>query len=93
MYGQQNIIYIEMYGQQNITYIELYGQQNITYIEMYGQQNITYIEMYGQQNITFNDPCLPVKNIDATMLTRVWLELEYRIDVCPVARGAHVEHI
>jgi hypothetical protein len=26
------------------------------------------------------------------MLTRVWQELEYRIDVCPVTRGAHTEH-
>jgi hypothetical protein len=32
-----------------------------------------------------------VKNIDAPMLTRVWQELEYRIDVCHVTRGAHVE--
>jgi hypothetical protein len=30
-----------------------------------------------------------VKNIDALMLTRVWQELEYRIDVCRVTRGAH----
>jgi hypothetical protein len=29
-----------------------------------------------------------VKNIDAPMLTRVWQELEYRIDVCRVTRGA-----
>jgi hypothetical protein len=34
-----------------------------------------------------------VKNTDAPMLTRVWLELEYRIDVCRVTRGAHVEHL
>ena len=34
-----------------------------------------------------------VKNIDATMLARVGQELEYRIDVCPVTRGAHVEHL
>jgi hypothetical protein len=33
-----------------------------------------------------------VKNIDAPMLTGVWQELEYRIDVCRVTRGAHVEH-
>jgi len=33
-----------------------------------------------------------VKNIDAPMLTRVWQELEYRIDVCRVTRGAHIEH-
>jgi len=34
-----------------------------------------------------------VKNIDATMLTRVWQELEYRIDVCRVTGGAHIEHL
>ena len=26
-------------------------------------------------------------------LTLVWQELEYRIDVCRVTRGAHIEHI
>jgi hypothetical protein len=34
-----------------------------------------------------------VKNIDAPMLTRVWQELEYRIDVCRVTRGAHIERL
>jgi hypothetical protein len=33
-----------------------------------------------------------VKNIDASMLTGVWQELEYYIDVCRVTRGAHIEH-
>jgi hypothetical protein len=33
-----------------------------------------------------------VKNIDAPMLKRVWQELKYRIDVCRVTRGAHIEH-
>jgi len=33
-----------------------------------------------------------VKNIDAPMLTRVWQELEYRIDVFRVTRGANIEH-
>jgi len=37
--------------------------------------------------------CSTVKNIDAPMLTRVWQELEYRIDVCRVTRGAHIEHL
>jgi hypothetical protein len=27
----------------------------------------------------------------STMLTRVWQELEYRIDVCRDTRGAHIE--
>jgi hypothetical protein len=28
-----------------------------------------------------------------TRLTRVWQQLEYRIDVRRVTRGAHIEHI
>jgi len=27
------------------------------------------------------------------MLARVWQQLEYRIDVCRVTRGAHIEHL
>jgi len=27
------------------------------------------------------------------VLTRVWQELEYRIDVCHVTRGAHIENL
>jgi len=34
-----------------------------------------------------------VKNIDAPMLTRVWQELEHRIDVFHVTRVAHIEHL
>jgi len=34
-----------------------------------------------------------VKNIDALVLTRVWQELEYRVDVCRVTRGAHIERL
>jgi hypothetical protein len=34
-----------------------------------------------------------VKNIDESYLTRVWQELEYRIDVYRVTRGAHIEHL
>jgi hypothetical protein len=32
-----------------------------------------------------------VKNIDAPLLTRVLKELENRIDVCRVTRGAHID--
>jgi hypothetical protein len=31
--------------------------------------------------------------MNAPMLTRVWQELEYRIDVCRVTRGAQIEHL
>jgi hypothetical protein len=33
-----------------------------------------------------------VKNIDAPMLTLVWQEFEYRIDVCRVTCGAYIEY-
>jgi len=33
------------------------------------------------------------KNIDALMLPHVWQELEYRVDVCRVTRGAHIERL
>ena len=34
-----------------------------------------------------------VNNIDALVLTRVWQEIEYHIDVCRVTLGAHIEHL
>jgi hypothetical protein len=34
-----------------------------------------------------------VKNINTPMLTRVWHELDYRIDVCYITRGSHMEHL
>jgi hypothetical protein len=33
------------------------------------------------------------KNIDAPKLTCVWQEFEYRIDVCRVTRGVHIERL
>ena len=34
-----------------------------------------------------------VKNIDAPMLTHVWQELQYDIDVCHVTCGANIKHL
>jgi hypothetical protein len=34
-----------------------------------------------------------VKNVGAPMLTLVWKELEYRMDVFRATRGAHIEHL
>jgi hypothetical protein len=36
---------------------------------------------------------LAVKNINAPTLKHVWQELEYRINVCHVTRGAHIKHL
>jgi hypothetical protein len=31
--------------------------------------------------------------IDRQMLQRVWEELDYRIDICRVTKGGHIEHL
>ena len=33
-----------------------------------------------------------VQTIDGNMLKRFWQELDYRIDICRVTKGAHIEH-
>ena len=34
-----------------------------------------------------------VKNSDCSILTRVWKELEYRISMCRVTSGEHIEYV
>ena len=31
--------------------------------------------------------------IDRGMLTHVWNELDYRLDVCRISQGGHIEHL
>ena len=31
--------------------------------------------------------------VDRDMLTRVWNEKDYRIDVCRITKGGHIEHL
>ena len=34
-----------------------------------------------------------IADIDRNMLHKVWQEIDYRLDVCRVTRGAHIEHL
>jgi hypothetical protein len=34
-----------------------------------------------------------IKTIDRNMLKRVWDELDYRLDICWVKNGAHIEKL
>jgi hypothetical protein len=34
-----------------------------------------------------------VSAIDRQMLQRVWKKLDYRIDICRVTNGGHIEHL
>ena len=33
-----------------------------------------------------------VANVDEDMLRSVWTELDYRIDICRVTKGSHIEN-
>jgi len=34
-----------------------------------------------------------IETITAVMLQTVWNELDYRVDVCRITKGAHIEHL
>jgi len=34
-----------------------------------------------------------VAGVDEDMLRSVWTELDYRIDICRVTKGSHIEHL
>jgi hypothetical protein len=34
-----------------------------------------------------------VASVDEDVLRSVWTELDYRIDICPVTKGSHIEHL
>ena len=34
-----------------------------------------------------------IETVTADMLQTVWNELDYRVDVCRITNGAHIEHL
>ena len=34
-----------------------------------------------------------IETITADMLQTVWNELDYRVDVCRITKGSHIEHL
>ena len=34
-----------------------------------------------------------IETITADMLQTVWNEIDYRVDVCRITKGAHIEHL
>ena len=34
-----------------------------------------------------------VASVDVDMLRSVWTQLDYRIDICRVTKGSHIEHL
>jgi hypothetical protein len=62
-----------------------------------GAVNRRNVRIWGSENphayVEHQRDSPKVKVFCAPMLTRVWQELEYHIDVCRVTRGAHIEHL
>ena len=46
----------------------------------------------GMQSFKRQGACVK-ETITADMLQTVWNELDYRVDVCRIAKGAHIEHL
>ncbi|KAJ4451752.1 hypothetical protein ANN_03223 [Periplaneta americana] len=46
---------------------------------------------------TLDDLCVcftaAIAEIDRDLLQRVWQEIDYRLDVCPVTQGVYIEHL
>jgi len=70
----------------NITRVSLWLLCNVHFVQITQRTRLQDLADLKPQIIA------AVKNIDAPMLTRVLQELEYHIDVCRVAHGAHIEH-
>ena len=82
---------------------------NITRVSLWLLCNVHFVRRrkgpaYGQDRVLVPPPSrdladlkarfiAAVKNSDAPLLTRVWQELEYCIDVYRVTPGAHIEHL
>jgi len=71
----------------NITRVSLWLLCNVHFVR---SMQRTRLKDLADLTLRIN---VAVKNIDAPTLTRVWQELDYRIDVCPVTRGAHIDHL
>jgi len=71
----------------NITRVSLWLLCNVNFVQSTQRTSLQHLADL-KTRIT-----AAVKDIDALVLTRVWQELEYRIDVCRVTRGAHIEHL
>jgi hypothetical protein len=69
----------------NITRVSLWLLCNVHFVQRTRLQTRLFVR--GIRNL------LKLGDIDAPMLTRVWQEFEYHIDVCHVTRGAHIEHL
>jgi hypothetical protein len=71
----------------NITQVSLWLPCNVHFVQSTQRTRLHDLADLKARIIT------AVKNMNAPMLTRVWQELEYHINVFRVTHGAHIEHL
>jgi hypothetical protein len=69
------------------------GEKSLCVLEYHTSKTAVTAQSAFRAKYAEDPPTEEVKNIDAPMLTRVWQLFEYRIDVCHVTRGAHIENL
>jgi hypothetical protein len=69
----------------NITRVNLWLLCNVNFVQSTQRTRLRDLDDLKAEIIA------AVKNTYVPMLTTVWQELEYHIDVCRVTRGAHIE--
>jgi len=72
--------------------------QELLYLDINIYTQVIYIYIYIPP-LTASNPELKVRirtaieTITADMLQTVWNELDYRVDICRITKGAHIEHL
>jgi hypothetical protein len=59
--------------------------------------SLTLIKPLPPLPVSLNEPkqhiTTAVASVEEDMLRFVWTELDYRIDICRVTKGSHIEHL
>ena len=63
-------------------------------MSQYRKIRVDYTHTHSERNI-WNGPIVAtaIGNVTQDMLERVWREWEYRLEICPVTRGTHIDSI
>jgi len=62
---------------------------------MCGRNLITGLTSAASPRVDISSTCNVGQKLGVSLplLTRVWQELDYRVDICRVAKGGHIEHL
>jgi hypothetical protein len=77
----------------------LSGKVNKQNVRILGTETPRELVQYARDSLKLNVFCALSRtkvygsSVDKDMLRSVWTELDYRIDICCVTKGSHIEHL